>query len=130
MQLDQENMPPRSMRRSSIRKSMSTFFNESNLFSSTSFCCITPTEEFVSRVGEAARACFVATVGITSLILPGKTVFPSPWLGSVLGMRSLRNTLGDTVLATKQVFVPLLPVAGVGKYLSTFRVWGNPAVRG
>ena len=118
MSLNEEDTSPRRMeRRSSVRKSISAFLNESNPFSSTQFCCITPTEEFLSHVGEAARACFVATVGITVLVLPGKTVFPSPWLGSVLGMRSLRNTLGDTVLATKQVFVPLIPVAGIGKKL-------------
>ncbi|KAL7522405.1 hypothetical protein ACHAWX_007087 [Stephanocyclus meneghinianus] len=73
-----------------------------------------PTQAFTSCLGEASRTTIVALVTITLLLLPGENVLPSPWLGSVLALSALKMTLGDTILATSSLFVPLVPVSIVG----------------
>eukprot|EP00804_Cyclotella_cryptica_P008073 CCRYP_004573-RA/>CCRYP_004573-RA protein AED:0.13 eAED:0.13 QI:288/1/1/1/0/0/2/635/899 len=77
-----------------------------------------PTQAFTSCLGEASRASIVALVTITLLLLPGEDILPSPWLGSVLAMSALKPTLGDTILATSSLFVPLVPVSIVGYAVS------------
>ena len=117
MSQDEEIRPSRQIRgrRSSIRMSIDTYLTENNLFrNDRNSACITPTHGFLSRVGEAARAFFVATITMSILMLPGERIFPSPWLGSVLGLRALSPTLGDTMIASRQIFIPLIPVAGIG----------------
>lgn len=112
---NQNHRPRITGRRSSIRMSVDTFLIQNNLLrSNNNSICITPTTDFISRLAEAARAFFVALLTMAILILPGEAIFPSPWLGSVLGMRTLKLTLGDTILTTKGVFIPMIPIAGIG----------------
>ena len=112
---ESSRLPRTRGRRSSIRMSIDTYLIENNLFhEDRNSACIAPTQEFMSRVGEATRAFFVAIITMTILILPGEGILPSPWLGSVIAMRALRPTLGDTIIVSSQIFIPIIPVAGVG----------------
>ena len=98
-----------------MRLSIDTFLTENNLFkSSSSSICISSTQEFSSRLAEATRAFLVALVSITVLIIPGEAILPSPWLGSVFAVRTLQMTLGDTIIAARDVFIPMIPISGVG----------------
>jgi hypothetical protein len=129
MSKDQAAPPPQQRdRRRSIRVSIDSFLEQNNLFSSvssnarakSSFRC---TREFTSRVCEATRAFFVSLVTISILVIPGEGIFSTPWLGSVISISVLKSTLGDTMLAVKAVFVPLLPIAAIGYGISLMLNW-------
>jgi hypothetical protein len=77
------------------------------------------TDEFKSRLAEAARASIVSLITISLILIPGQHVLPVPWIGNVLAITCLKPTLGDTLLATMSVVVPLLPISLIGYGVST-----------
>ena len=49
---------------------------------------------------------------LSLLIFPD--YLPVAWIGNVMAITTLKSTLGDTVLSTKDVFVPMLPISMIG----------------
>lgn len=69
------------------------------------------TEEFKDRVAAAGRASTVTFTTFFILIFSGQEYLPVAWIGNVFALSTLKSTLGGTILSTKDVFIPMLPVA-------------------
>ena len=67
--------------------------------------------EFRERIAAAARASIVTFTTFSLLVFSGQEVLPVAWIGNVFAISVLKSTLGGTFLSTKDVVVPMIPVA-------------------
>jgi len=77
------------------------------------------TKEFKDRIAAAARASLVTLVIFSILVFSGQDYLPVPWIGNVLAISKLKPTLGETAFSTKNVFVPMIPIAAISWGIST-----------
>ena len=76
------------------------------------------TAEFRRRVAAAARASAASLLVFSLLVATGQETLPAMWIGNVLTQSTLKDTLGDTVLAVRDVVIPLIPVAALSWVIS------------
>jgi hypothetical protein len=69
------------------------------------------TAEFRERIAAAACASAVTFTTFSLLVFSGQEVLPVAWIGNVFAISVIKPTLGGTFLSTKDVFVPMIPVA-------------------
>ncbi|KAL7491143.1 hypothetical protein ACHAWT_000590, partial [Skeletonema menzelii] len=67
--------------------------------------------EFKERIAAAARASIVTFATFSLLVFSGQEALPVAWIGNVFAISVLKSTLGGTFLSTKDVVVPMIPVA-------------------
>jgi len=66
---------------------------------------------FRERIAAAARASIVTFTTFSLLVFSGQEVLPVAWIGNVFAISVLKSTLGGTFLSTKDVVVPMIPIA-------------------
>ncbi len=69
--------------------------------------------EFRERIAAAIRASIVTFATFSLLVFSGQEVLPVAWIGNVFAISVLKSTLGGTLLSTKDVVVPMIPVTFV-----------------
>ncbi|KAL7442430.1 hypothetical protein ACHAXM_008532 [Skeletonema potamos] len=77
------------------------------------------TSEFRERIAAAACASAVTFTTFSLLVFSGQEVLPVAWIGNVFAITVIKPTLGGTLLSTKDVFVPMIPIALISWAVST-----------
>lgn len=76
------------------------------------------TAEFRERLAAACRASAVTFTIFAVLVFSGQNILPVAWIGNVFAISVLKPTLGGTIISTKDVFVPMIPVAMISWAIS------------